>query len=107
MKAGPAEDGGPFRASVGYRLARAHWGRGMATRAVRAEAAAMFAARPWLLWLEAVADVDNPASQRVLEKAGFAREGVLRKYVLLKGQPRDMVMFSIVVETEQDKPDGP
>lgn len=106
VKPGPTEDGRPFRASVGYRLARAHWGRGIATRAVRAAAAAVFAAWPWLLRLEAVADVDNPASQRVLEKAGFAREGVLRKYVLLKGRPRDMVMFSIVVETEQDNPDG-
>jgi RimJ/RimL family protein N-acetyltransferase len=47
--------------------------------------------------LEAVADVDNPASQRVLEKAGFKREGVLRKYVRLKGESRDMVMFSFLV----------
>jgi RimJ/RimL family protein N-acetyltransferase len=68
-----------------------------------------------------VADVDNPASQRVLEKAGFVREGVLRKYILLKGRPRDMVIFSIVVDTDTDtdtdtdrrqqqkdnKPDGP
>ena len=120
--AAPAEaddDGRLFRASVGYRVAHAHWGRGVATRAVRAAAAAVFAAWPWLLRLEAVADVDNPASQRVLEKAGFVREGVLRKYILLKGRPRDMVIFSIVVDTDTDtdrrqqqqqsdnKPDGP
>ncbi|KAL6893618.1 hypothetical protein ACP4OV_007716 [Aristida adscensionis] len=109
-----AEDGGGrlfFKASVGYRVARAHWGRGVATRAVRAAAAAVFRAWPWLLRLEAVADVENPASQRVLEKAGFAREGVLRKYILLKGTPRDMVMFSIVADTDgEHKPaqnDGP
>ena len=68
----------------------------MATRAVRAEAEAVFAAWPWLLRLEAVADVENPASQRVLEKAGFVREGTLRKYIVLKGRPRDMVMFSLL-----------
>ncbi|OEL32543.1 hypothetical protein BAE44_0006443 [Dichanthelium oligosanthes] len=97
VKPAPAEGGGRlFRASVGYRVARAHWGRGVATRAVRAAAEAVFAAWPWLLRLEAVADVENPASQRVLEKAGFVREGVLRKYIVLKGRPRDMVMFSLV-----------
>ncbi|PAN45795.1 hypothetical protein PAHAL_9G143000 [Panicum hallii] len=96
VKPVPAEDGRPFRASMGYRVAHAHWGRGVATRAVRAAAEAVFAAWPWLLRLEAVADVENPASQRVLEKAGFVREGTLRKYIVLKGRPRDMVMFSLV-----------
>uniref|UniRef100_A0A0D9VX60 N-acetyltransferase domain-containing protein n=1 Tax=Leersia perrieri TaxID=77586 RepID=A0A0D9VX60_9ORYZ len=86
------------RASVGYRVAQAYWGRGVATGAVRAAAEAVFAEWPWLERLEAVADVENPASQRVLEKAGFVREGVLRRYVLLKGRPRDMVMFSRVRE---------
>uniref|UniRef100_A0A0D3FM47 N-acetyltransferase domain-containing protein n=1 Tax=Oryza barthii TaxID=65489 RepID=A0A0D3FM47_9ORYZ len=52
----------------------------------------------------AVADVENPASQRVLEKAGFAREGVLRRYVVLKGRPRDMVMFSRVRADFEEKP---
>ena len=107
VKPAPAEEGGRmFRASVGYRVARAHWGRGVATRAVRAAAAAVFAAWPWLVRLEAVADEENPASQRVLEKAGFVREGTLRKYIVLKGRPRDMVMFSLVDtdRREQMKP---
>ncbi|CAN6291952.1 unnamed protein product [Urochloa humidicola] len=112
VKPAAAEDGRLFRASVGYRVARAHWGRGVATRAVRAAAEDVFAAWPWLVRLEAVADVENPASQRVLEKAGFVREGVLRKYIVLKGRPRDMVMFSIVDTDrgEQKQPvhtDGP
>ncbi|CAN6309938.1 unnamed protein product [Urochloa humidicola] len=114
VKPAAAEDGRlPFRASVGYRVARAHWGRGVATRAVRLAAEGVFAAWPWLVRLEAVADVENPASQRVLEKAGFVREGVLRKYIVLKGRPRDMVMFSLVdtdPRREQQQPvrtDGP
>jgi RimJ/RimL family protein N-acetyltransferase len=112
VKPAPAEDGRLFRASVGYRVARAHWGRGVATRAVRAAAEAVFAAWPWLLRLEAVADVENPASQRVLEKAGFVREGTLRKYIVLKGRPRNMVMFSLV-DTDrrrqpvESRPSGP
>lgn len=46
--------------------------------------------------VEAIADVENPASQRVLEKAGFVREAVLRRYLVLKGEVRDMVMYSFV-----------
>ncbi|KAK3040567.1 hypothetical protein RJ639_029013 [Escallonia herrerae] len=46
--------------------------------------------------LEALVDVENSDSQRVLDKAGFKREGVLRKYILLKGRPRDMVVFSLL-----------
>lgn len=39
---------------------------------------------------------ENKASQRVLEKAGFVREGVLRKYFFVKGKSRDIVVYSIV-----------
>jgi len=46
--------------------------------------------------LEAQVDAENMASQRVLEKAGFQREGVLRKHLFIKGKSRDMVMFSIL-----------
>ncbi|KAF0910044.1 hypothetical protein E2562_001282 [Oryza meyeriana var. granulata] len=100
------EPGAPrcCRASVGYRVAHAYWGRGVATRAVRAAAEAVFAEWPWLARLEAIADVENRASQRVLEKAGFAREGVLRRYVVLKGTLRDMVMFSRVRDDREGKP---
>ncbi|CAL4935104.1 unnamed protein product [Urochloa decumbens] len=104
VKPAAAEDGRLFRASVGYRVARAHWGRGVATRAVRLAAEDVFAAWPWLMRLEAVADVENPASQRVLEKAGFVREGVLRKYIVLKGRTRDMVMFSLVDTDRRQQP---
>ncbi|KAK4382447.1 hypothetical protein Sango_2871400 [Sesamum angolense] len=44
--------------------------------------------------LQAVVHVENKGSQRVLEKAGFQREGVLRSYELFKGKPVDVVMFS-------------
>ncbi|VAI00841.1 unnamed protein product [Triticum turgidum subsp. durum] len=94
--AGEEEGASSSRASLGYRVAHGYWGRGIATRAVGMAAAAAFAEWPWLARLEAVADVENPASQRVLEKAGFVREGLLRRYVVLKGRPRDMVMFSVV-----------
>lgn len=57
---------------LGYTLARRWWGRGLATEAARLclSAAAGPLALPRLV---ALADVENPASARVLEKIGFAQ----------------------------------
>ena len=43
-------------------------------------------------------ELDNRGSQRVAEKAGFTREGVLRSYLDFKGRRRDAVMFSLLAE---------
>ncbi|KAM3278781.1 hypothetical protein ACQJBY_046210 [Aegilops geniculata] len=84
------------RAELGYVLARAHWGKGVATAAVRRAVAAVFGEVEGLQRVEALVDVANVASQRVLEKAGFRREAVLRRYCLLKGAVKDMVIFSFI-----------
>ncbi|KAK6929938.1 GNAT domain [Dillenia turbinata] len=74
-----------FRAEVGYGLAFKYWGKGTATRAVKL--AAMIVFKEWLNLerFEGLVDVHHMGSQRVLEKAGFVREGVLRKYIIMKG----------------------
>jgi len=47
--------------------------------------------------LELTADVENVASQRVAEKVGFQREGVLRSQLRHPdGHRRDSVMFSLL-----------
>jgi ribosomal-protein-alanine N-acetyltransferase len=46
--------------------------------------------------LEASVFAWNPASMRVLEKCGFAREGVLRRSVLKDGQLIDSVVYARV-----------
>jgi len=53
---------------------------------------------PGLERLEAVTDVENVRSQRVLEKAGFQREGVLRRYIAGRGgcPARDAVIYSFL-----------
>ena len=56
----------------------------------------IFSEWPHLERLEARVLVENVGSQRVLEKAGFQREGVLRKYMTLKGKIRDLMMFSLL-----------
>lgn len=41
---------------------------------------------------------ENAASCRVLEKAGFQLEGVLRRNAVKNGQVRDMRLYSLVRE---------
>ena len=45
-------------------------------------------------WSQIHTETENLASQRVAERAGFTREGVLRSYELIEGRPIDVVMFS-------------
>lgn len=87
---------GANSAELGYVLGSKYWGKGIATQVVKQVAEIAFVDLPHLERLEALVDVENVGSQRVLEKAGFQREGVLRKYLVLKGKSRDMVMFSFL-----------
>ncbi|XP_038720151.1 uncharacterized N-acetyltransferase p20-like [Tripterygium wilfordii] len=84
------------RAEIGYGLASKYWGKGIATKAVKMVAKTIFSEWPHLERVEALVDVQNVGSQKVLEKAGFTREGVLRKYFVMKGRAWDMVMFSLL-----------
>lgn len=51
---------------------------------------------PDLVRLPAFVYVENKASQRVLEKAGFQREGLLRKYTFVKGRLVDLLLYSVL-----------
>lgn len=73
------DDGSASRYSLGYVLARAHWGRGYMTEAAGAVIDRLLAL-PGVVRVWAVADFENAASARVLEKAGMQREGLLRKW---------------------------
>jgi [ribosomal protein S5]-alanine N-acetyltransferase len=46
--------------------------------------------------VEAEADVANIASRRMIEKAGFVREGVLREHCETHGVRHDCEMFALV-----------
>jgi len=80
----------------GYWITREARGRGVATEALKALCR-------WgveslgLKRLELVTDPENTASQRVAEKAGFRREGILRSALEYRdGTRRDSVMFSLL-----------
>jgi RimJ/RimL family protein N-acetyltransferase len=83
------------RGEIGYWIAP--WGRrrGAATAAVRLIAGYGFEVLA-LARIEVIPYVDNPASQRVAEKAGCTREGVLRSYFLAHGERHDCVMYSLL-----------
>ncbi|XP_051127979.1 uncharacterized protein LOC127249286 [Andrographis paniculata] len=92
----PGSGGDRCRGELGYVLAYDYWGKGIMTRAVEMVGGAIFEELPELQRVEAMVDVENGRSQRVLEKAGFVKEGVLRKYRVLKGKTVDEAVFSIV-----------
>lgn len=79
----------------GYWLGADHWGRGIMTAAVRLTSAYALA-RYGLARLESPVFAWNPASMRVLEKAGFQREGVLRNSVFKDGQLIDQMLYALV-----------
>jgi RimJ/RimL family protein N-acetyltransferase len=84
-------------AELGYWLGEPFWGRGILSEAVPAFtkwALAEFR----LTRIEAIVFQWNPASARVLQKAGFVREGTLRKSAIKDGQIIDRWMYAYVVE---------
>ena len=80
---------------IGYWVARETRGRGIASEALRVLCRWAVEALE-VQRLELLTDVDNPRSQRVAEKAGFTREGVLRCHAKFREGRRDSVIFSLL-----------
>jgi RimJ/RimL family protein N-acetyltransferase len=83
------------RAGVGYWLRPEGRGRGAATEALRLVSRWAFEALG-IERLNLITDPENTASQRVAERAGFVREGVLRAWHPTRTGRRDSVMFSLL-----------
>jgi ribosomal-protein-serine acetyltransferase len=82
-------------ANLGYWVRSSWTGRGVATGAARLVARFGFQQRG-LKRIEIVAAVDNTASQRVAEKVGAHREGVLRCRLMIHGKVHDAVLYSLI-----------
>lgn len=90
------ESGG--RAMFGYVLAKKFWGHGFAAEALTF-LVDWSLAQPAIHRAWAFCDTENPASVRVMEKAGMVREGVLRRWHVcptLGSGPRDCVVCARV-----------
>jgi RimJ/RimL family protein N-acetyltransferase len=85
-----------YRGTIGYWIAAPARGQGICTRALRI--LSRYGLDELALQrLELITDPDNVASQRVAEKVGFQREGVLRAHLRHPdGRIRDSVMFSLL-----------
>lgn len=89
-------DGPAHHLRLGYVLARSHQGRGLMREAVASVLDHAFE-QPAVWRVDAVCDVDNLASVRLLEALGLAREGRLARHTVhphAGSQPRDVWLYA-------------
>ncbi|MCB0215294.1 MAG: GNAT family N-acetyltransferase [Caldilineae bacterium] len=85
------------RAEIGYALRRPSWGQGLMQEALRAVIGYAFDARGLDLGrIEADLDPHNQASARLLERLGFAREGLLRERWTVAGVTTDSLIMGLL-----------
>lgn len=88
---------------LGCLLARSRWGRGLMVEALQTLLSAAFERRP-LYRVEALCDVGNTASARMLEKLGMRREGRLARYIIhpnIGSEPRDVYLYATTCDDGQ------
>ena len=79
-------------AELGYWLGQAHWGKGITTDAVRAVTEHLFAHFGFVR-VQASVFSWNPASGRVLEKAGYVLEATNRRAMIKEGEVGDRLLY--------------
>lgn len=84
-------------AEVGYALSTLYQSRGLMTDAVNQLLGDLFA-NTLLERVEARCAIENTGSQRVLEKNGFLREGLLKGYFKLRGKRVDNYLYALLRE---------
>lgn len=82
-------------AEITYDVAPSHWNRGIATAACRAASLWGFESKGWHR-IQATTLLPHARSQRVLERCGFKREGIVRSYRLVRGGPADYWLYSVL-----------
>ncbi|AWW26936.1 GNAT family N-acetyltransferase [Acetobacterium carbinolicum] len=84
-------------AELGYYIAEPDWGQGHGTRAVKQICELVFETTD-IIRIFAEPFARNLGSCRILEKAGFQLEGLLRKNAIKNGQTEDMKLYALVRE---------
>ena len=82
---------------IGYALLPAEMGKGYGTEAVRILVDYLFLSKD-IMRIQATTDVRNIPSQKVLEKVGFKKEGIIRKSDFMRGEWADDIFYSILRE---------
>lgn len=83
------------RSEIGFELSKNHWGKGIAAEALQAVIAHGFTLLE-LNRIEALIEPANSPSQKVVERNGFVREGLLRSYEYTLGKFDDLYMYSLL-----------
>ena len=84
-------------AEVGYFIAQGFWGRGIASKALKAVTVYAFETFD-ILRIYAEPFADNIGSRRVLEKAGYSLEATFKNYVIKNGVIKDSCIYSVLKE---------
>jgi RimJ/RimL family protein N-acetyltransferase len=82
---------------IGYALLPEEMGKGYGTEAVRILVDYLFLSKD-IMRVQATTDVRNRPSQKVLEKVGFKKEGIIRKSDFIRGEWADDALYSILRE---------
>ena len=83
--------------TLGYALAPTERCKGYCTEAVTLIVDYLFLSKN-LVRIQAKTHLENKAFQRVLEKTGFKREGTVRKAMFIRGEWRNLYLYSILRE---------
>ena len=86
-------------AELGYYIAEEYWGKGLMTDAVR-QLCDMIFSQTDILRIFAEPFAYNTGSRRVLEKAGFQFEGILKNNACKNGQVLDMALYALTRQPE-------
>ncbi|MED3726290.1 GNAT family protein [Priestia filamentosa] len=84
-----------YRTEIGYELNRDYWGHGIASEALEAVIRYGFKDLKFQR-IEALVEPPNILSQKLIEKKGFIREGLLRNYEFTCGKFDDLYMYSLL-----------
>ncbi|KKB41419.1 GNAT family N-acetyltransferase [Bacillus thermotolerans] len=84
-----------FRTEIGFELSKEQWGKGIAAEAVEAIIGYGFEHMNFQR-IEALIEPPNLSSQKLVEKLGFIREGLLRNYEFTCGKFDDLYMYSLL-----------
>ena len=87
----------PEMLEIGYFLVPRERGKGYCSEAVKIMVDYLFLSKDNVR-IQAHTDVNNVASQKVLERTGFKKEGIARKSMFMRGEWRDLFLYSILRE---------
>jgi ribosomal-protein-alanine N-acetyltransferase len=104
----PGQDLYTRSCELGYFISEEHWGKGYATEAAKGMVDYVFGLADGLdgemVWrVGANVSSGNPASERVLLKAGFVHEGVMRDKIWKLGELRSLANFSVLKDEWEER----